>query len=176
MANTFVALATITVGSGGASSMDFTNIPQTFTDLLIKISARGSYTGVQVRFNNDTGTNYTWIALKAAGAAGIGSENQTTFGTGYNTFIYMRTAVPSGATANAFGNGELYIPNYISSQSKTASMNSVADNNPSANSLSVITAGNWSGTSAITQITLNMDASGSFDQYTSATLYGIKNS
>ena len=44
MANTFEQITTVTVGSGGASSIDFTSIPQTYTDLVIKTSARNTST------------------------------------------------------------------------------------------------------------------------------------
>ena len=43
MANTFVLLASTTVGSGGASSIDFTSIPATYTDLVVKVSGRIDY-------------------------------------------------------------------------------------------------------------------------------------
>ena len=39
---TFIKIASVTVGSGGATSMSFTSIPNTYTDLVIKISARGT--------------------------------------------------------------------------------------------------------------------------------------
>ena len=38
--NTLVKIQTVTVGSGGASSIDFTSIPQTYTDLCLVYSAR----------------------------------------------------------------------------------------------------------------------------------------
>ena len=38
MPNTFKKISTVTVGSSGAASISFTNIPQTFTDLKIVMS------------------------------------------------------------------------------------------------------------------------------------------
>ena len=43
MAVTHNLISTITVGSGGAASIDFTSIPQTYTDLLVKISLRAVF-------------------------------------------------------------------------------------------------------------------------------------
>ena len=38
--NTFTLIASSTVGAGGASSIDFTSIPSTFTDLCLEASLR----------------------------------------------------------------------------------------------------------------------------------------
>ena len=43
--NTYVLLSSVTVGAGGASSINFTSIPATYTDLVLKISARTNSTG-----------------------------------------------------------------------------------------------------------------------------------
>ena len=42
MANTYELIASSTVGAGGASSIDFNSIPNTYTDLLVKLSGRSS--------------------------------------------------------------------------------------------------------------------------------------
>ena len=51
-------ISSVTVGSGGASSIDFTSIPQTYTDLVVRWSTRGTaatvYDQVYVKFNNTT--------------------------------------------------------------------------------------------------------------------------
>jgi hypothetical protein len=38
--NTYTLISSVTVGSGGAANMGFTSIPATYTDLLVKLSAR----------------------------------------------------------------------------------------------------------------------------------------
>jgi len=60
----------------------------------------------------------------------------------------------STATANTFGNGSLYIPNYAGATNKSLSFDSVAENNATSAWLQ-ITAGLWSSTAAITRITLS---------------------
>ena len=47
MAKVFKALSTVTVGAGGAASIDFTSIPSTYTDLQILCSLKTSYSGAQ---------------------------------------------------------------------------------------------------------------------------------
>lgn len=44
MAITYRAIATVTVAAGGASSIEFTSISQTYTDLLLKVSLRDNRT------------------------------------------------------------------------------------------------------------------------------------
>ena len=42
MANTYTLISSVTVGSGGASSIEFTSIPSTYTDLLLNFSGRSN--------------------------------------------------------------------------------------------------------------------------------------
>ena len=178
MPDTFVKIASVTVGSGGASSIDFTSIPSTYTDLCVKVSVRNSATnaGLVVRLNNDTSTNYSWRLLYGNGAA-AGSFNEATFGNGYNTFIFAYVT-PSNATASTFANTEIYVPNYAGSNYKSLSMDSVSENNGST-AFQTMVAGLWSSTSAVTSLKVLPDPQGvsaNFDQYSTAVLYGIKNS
>ena len=82
MANTFELIASSTVGAGGASSIDFTSIPATFTDLVVKLSGRSTYSGggvadyAVIGFNGVT-TNQTMKYLYGTGSA-AGSFSDTT--------------------------------------------------------------------------------------------------
>jgi len=176
MPNTFVKIASITVGAGGAASIDFTNIPSTYTDLCLKLSTRTNNTGLRVRFNSDSGANYSWRRLLANGAGSF-SDSNTTFGSPYNTFLYFSMQDTTSDTANTFSNGEMYVPNYTVSTQKSASLDSVAENNATT-AYMAMQSGLWTGTAAITSIALTPDTgtSPSFAQYSTATLYGIKNS
>jgi len=108
MANTYTAIATVTVGSGGAATIDFTSIPNIYTDLCLKVSGRSNnssdyYSTLTMTFN---GTNtYTNRILFGTGS-GTGS--------GTDTSIKPFVQAPS-ATANTFGQNEFYIPNYAGS-------------------------------------------------------------
>jgi len=65
-------IASATVGSGGAASVDFTGIPATYTDLAILVSGRSGDTGggsfgVSIVFNNDTtASNYNLRRLTSS--------------------------------------------------------------------------------------------------------------
>jgi hypothetical protein len=180
MANTYQALATVTVGSGGSSTIEFTSIPQTYTDLVLRLSARTDEAGqgrsyVRHRYNSSSAASYGYLWL-------FGYDGNTVVGNGDTALtaghIIIVPAVD--ATANTFGNTELYIPNYTStSKFKVHSSFHVAENNSSSIYMVGQSASLWSVTDAITSITLyavNVGSSNKFVQHTTATLYGIKNS
>ena len=79
------------------------------------------------------------------------------------------------ATASTFGNGDIYIPNYAGSNYKSASADTVSENNASTG-YDDMTAGLWSNTAAITSIAISSFTSSTIIQYSTFYLYGIKNS
>lgn len=170
MATTQKLISSVTVGAGGAATIDFTSIPANYTDLLLKYSLRTNTTagaGGQIHkiTINGTTTSFTYRRLYGSGAT-VGSDNAANNTIGYND--------PSDYTANTFGNGELYIPNYAGATYKSISIDSVDENNATAAEMSIV-ASLWSNTAAITSIGLVPNA-GSWVQYSTAYLYGIKNS
>jgi hypothetical protein len=168
MANTFVKIASVTVGSGGASTIDFTSIPSTYTDLCLKVSGRGTqsatYATYEIKFNGAT-TPYALKQLYGSGTSAVSDQN---------SIRIALDATGATATSNTFGNNEIYIPNYAGSTSKSVSLDGVTENN-ATEAYAELYAGLWDNTPAITSITLGM-LTGSFVQYSTATLYGIKNS
>jgi hypothetical protein len=171
MANTFIKIASVTVGSGGAASMDFTSIPGTYTDLCIKVSARASaavvYGYCRISFNGDTASNFRSRILYGDSGT-VGSTNFAA-----DQYINGGLAAGTSATSSTFSNFETYIPNYAGSTQKSVSIDAVSENNSTTASNGYLTAGLWTGTAAITSIALTLD-SGNFVQYSTATLYGIK--
>lgn len=172
MPDTFIKIASITVGSGGASSIDFTAIPSTYTDLCIIMSARcaagtTNQTGT-MRFNSDSGNNYSARRLQGTGSA---AQSAAFSGT---ASLFAFYPAQTSTTANTFSSIQIYVPNYASSSQKSVSSESVEENNATAAD-AFLTSGLWTGTTAINAISLGV-FSGSFAQHTTATLYGIKNS
>ena len=171
MANTFTKIATVTVGSGGASSISFSSISSSYTDLCLKYS---------IRTSSNTLTNaYDYGHLEINGNTSSLSYRQLydDAGTAYSnsgSSVFYVWVSSSGATASTFTNGELYFPNYTSSNYKSFSLDEVNENN-GTQTLLIMTAGLWSNTSAINQLTIAPN-SGTYVQYSTATLYGIKNS
>jgi len=170
MANTFVAIATVTVGSGGSGSITFSSIPNTYTDLVLKCSARtgqaAPYTDIDITLNSESARQ--WQGFYQVNST-VGASNNTAFnivGEGNGT----------STTASTFSNFELYIPNYTSSNLKTIVSEVVQENDAVGSALDALHANSVTNGTAISSITLVPFDSQSFVQYTTATLYGIKNS
>ena len=168
MANTYTAIATVTVGSGGAATIDFTSIPATYTDLIIKVSARNTAASGLVYYNFNGNTSGRTARLLYGDGSAAGSVTYD------NTDPRIMIMNESGYTASSFSNGEIYIPNYAGSNNKSWSSDSVQETNATT-AYSYVMAGLWSNTAAITSIQLST-LTGNFAQYSTATLYGIKNS
>ena len=173
MATTYTLISSVTVGSGGAANIDFTSIPATYTDLCLVVSARSARTGdfrdeLHIRFNSDSGNNYTQRALNANGTS-VGSSTVSA-----TNYLKKGTMPTSDATASTFSNNQIYIPNYTSSNNKSVSSEQVTENNSATNNFLEMYAGLWSNSAAITSITLSPEVS-TFAQYSTAYLYGISN-
>lgn len=170
---TFVLIASSTVGAGGASSIDFTNIPQNYTDLIVKTSYRTNnaqtYDQLRLTFDGSSVANYSFKGLTGTGSA-ASSESSSSV-----TSIKVAPGDGASATANTFTNDEIYIPNYTSNNNKSLSSDGVGENNGTTAYDSMF-AGLWSNTTAVTSITLKPESGGLFAQYSTAYLYGIKNS
>jgi hypothetical protein len=168
MANTYTLLETITVGAAGASSVTFNSIPQTgYTDLVIKASVRNS-AGTQlmtIAYNGST-SNFSSRWLIGDGATASSSNSSTTFS---NLIAWIDG---SADTANTFSNTEITIPNYTSANFKSASADSVMENNSTTAYQSMI-ANLWSSTAAISSVTLNCYGGGNIAQYSTFSLYGV---
>jgi hypothetical protein len=170
----YILLGEVTVGAATASSVTFSNIPQTgYTDLKIAISARtnsgATRTDIRWYYNSDTsGNNYSYKrALAVDGitqAYGVNSGNYTDAGTAING---------NGATSNTFSNFELYIPDYAGSRAKSASGDWVAENNSGSSFILGINSYLWNQTAAISSITFSPAGGAIFSQYSTFYLYGI---
>lgn len=169
MANeTYTLIQKTTVGSGGAASIEFTSIPQTFTDLVVKLSGRNSRSGQVMQefvltFNNTT-ANYSERQLRGNGTSAI-SQNFS------GASIQQLGQPAASATANTFSNWEFYIPNYTSSNAKSISLDGVTENN-ATEAYTFLEAGLWNDTAAITSIKISAGAYLAV-QYTSVSLYGV---
>jgi hypothetical protein len=178
MATTYTLIASNTVGSGGASSITFSSIPQTFTDLLLKTSLRGDTTNSDIgitgyqthytRINNNLSNLHKSLYLTGNGSsASSGSA-------GLETVWRATGSTNSSDTSNTFANSELYIPNYTGSSYKSASADMTGENNGTTSGMQ-LSAFIFQSTAAVTQIDV-LASSGNFVQYSTFYLYGISNS
>jgi hypothetical protein len=158
----------IEVGSGGAASIEFAGIDGTGQDLMCLVSPRVSATGynVRARFNSDSGSNYAYRNLYGTGSS-VASQSYAT----QNGILFGIVAGGTN-TSDTFASVQLTVPNYSGSSSKTISSDSVSENN-ATQAYQQISAGSWTGTAAITTLTISVEGTATFSQYSTASLYKI---
>jgi hypothetical protein len=159
-------IQTVTVGAGGAASIEFTDIPQDGVDLVLLVSARNSDSGTSDNLNltfNSSSANLSRITLYGTGSASASQSG--------SDGAIIGGITSNGATANTFGNTELRISNYAGATNKSWSSDAVSENNGALVRTS-ITAGLWSQTTAISSISV----AGGYDflEHTTASLFKIK--
>ncbi len=171
----FESIATTTVGVGGASSVTFSSIPATYKHLQIRMinrvvgnSGGNTNSNIFMRFNGDTGTNYTrHLLYDQAGIGSVGSANAST--------IFASAAPNSGNTSGIFGAEVVDILDYANTNKfKTTRTIGGYDNNGVGGNRFSFESGVWRDTSAITTILIYPDNSETWAQYSSFALYGIK--
>jgi hypothetical protein len=162
--------------SSSAASVTFSAIPSTYTDLVLRLSARSSANTVAsyhlVTYNGSS-TSYSDTLLYKDGT---NATPQSQRGTGGAWYSYAGVGLPISAdqsTANTFSSDEIYIPSYTASQYKPASVFGTQENNSTAQKMAV-DASLWSNTAAITSITLTC-GDPSYVSGSSFYLYGISN-
>jgi hypothetical protein len=163
MANTYELISAVTVGAGGAASIDFSSIPGTYTDLCLRMSvsigsAGGTAQAMYVTINGSTST-FSGKYLYGDGSAPSSGSLARYVGSVNNHF----------PTCN---NMDIYLPNYAGSNNKSFNVDNVTERNAATADANLI-AGLWATTSAITS--LSVAAAASFVQYSTAYLYGVNN-
>lgn len=169
MAYTHSLLASSVLSSGSATSINFNNIPQNYTDLRLVLSTRDTYSGpaleVFLRFNGVESNIYTYRRLQ-------GSASSATTQTGSDTKLFIGGHPGATATSNTFSNIQIYVPNYAGSGQKSVSIDSTFLENGSGYAYAYFNNGISTMTSPVNSITLLPQTA--FAQYTSAHLYGIR--
>jgi hypothetical protein len=169
---TMTKISTYTVtNSGGDATVTFSNIPQHFTDIVLKCSIRSTagsnLSNPVITVNSDTTGTYFRKEMYAEGTSTTGGE--------YVQDRLVGSCPGGNASASVFGNLEVYFSNYRS--------NSYKNYNFDANSPSTSTSAYsiWSGSTLyysaapITSITTQISGSANYAQHSTFTLYGIKN-
>jgi len=135
----------------------------------LRSSDASAFVNFTLRFNGTTGgTAYGTTLLYGSGSSTTTAQNLNAAQIDYG---FQDGA---GATANTFGNAEIYIPNYSgTTYNKSLSLDQAQENNTSAAYLGFI-AGQYASTSAITQIGIYSSA-GNFVANSTVYLYGVKN-
>jgi hypothetical protein len=166
--SSYESISTVTVGAGGSSSISFTSIPSTYKHLQVRWIGRdiGNALGYALlRFNSDTGSNYSYHTLYGDGSiVGVDTGTSTTYGV---SGLY-------GGTSSIFAANVLDILDYANTNKfKTTRVLDGFDVNGSGGYLE-FTSSLWRSTSAVTSIAIEPQAGKTFAQYSQFALYGIK--
>lgn len=165
MPSTYTPIASVTLSST-ASTVVFSSIPSTYTDLIIISDARAATNAsLSLYFNSDTGTNYSYTVLDAEGTA-IQANRQT------NT-----TGIQVASWSIGMGSTTIPTPaiTHINNYSNTTTNKPVITRSGAINASNTVSvdifSGAWRSTAAISTVTIqgNTIAVGSV-----FTLYGIK--
>jgi hypothetical protein len=166
----YESIATVTVGSGGSSTVTFNSIPSTYQHLQIRVHGMLTATSAAISFRVGTGgtpdtttSNYYYHRLTgngAAASAGAGAD-------------IPQSAWVTGNSSTA--NPEVFVTDILdykdTNKQKTIRMLSGVDNNGSGEIN--LTSAVWKNTGAIDVIQM-IPNTGNFAEYASFALYGIK--
>jgi len=163
MPATYEPIATTTL-SATASSITFSSIPNTYTDLrLVVVYKSGNMTGTRMRFNSDTGTNYSVTVLNGSGSA-LGS-----FRTTNGDLLDLTVGFSTGTTlAPVFFAVDIF--SYLAATNKTVLCEMSGDGDGQGNVTR--SAGLYRSTSAINSLTI-LANNADYSIGTTVTLYGI---
>lgn len=170
MAATYYLIAKNTLTSN-TTTVTFSSIPNTYTDLILKFSTRhnssANFNDYRLSFNGSSATNYSLARIRVHNST-VSSEE-----TSNATYIGPTQSAQNNDT-NTFSNVEIYIPSYTASQNKPLYWYNVAEEN-SANAHIQSIASLFRDTTAISSIGITQDT-GDFASGSSFRLYGIKKS
>jgi len=158
---TYTPLANLTLGAT-SSSITFSSIPATYQDLEIVLQGSSTdNTDALLRLNGDTGTTYRYQRFGGNGTAysSVAGSSQTS----------ARMTDLSAFSSTTTGQLNISILDY-SATDKVKTIISKGDN------AGVATEGfinRWTGTAAVTSVTILVSTATTFTVGTTATLYGI---
>ena len=165
-----------TLLASSSGTITFSNIPQNYKHLQIRMISRNTGAGIAgtlnnwLTFNSDSGSNYTYHGLQGNGTAAAA------FGAATQTRITLPNQSPGAdATANAFGAAVIDILDYANTNKfKTVrTLYGANDNTTNTEYRVFLVSGLWMNTAAITSITLVPELA-NFATNSRFSLYGIK--
>jgi hypothetical protein len=169
-ANDYESIATVTVGSGGSSSVSFTSIPSTYQHLQVRVLAKQTGTGTDqpllFRVNSATGS-YAVHNLRGNGssALALGSINEAD--------IFYQTQMATGSMASEIYSAFIIDLLDYSNTNKFKTIRGLGGFDANGSGTIALNSSLYQSTSAISTITFAPN-SGNLSQFSSFALYGIK--
>jgi hypothetical protein len=163
MARTYEPIATQTVGTA-TQTITFSSIPQTYTDIVVASAIQVSgNVNVWVRFNSDTGSNYSFTTLQGNGSTGVSGRSAN------DTKIQLDSVAYPYFAGTGFSPNLVHVFNYSNA---TVYKTCLLRANNATVGVSLF-CGLWRNTAAITSISFIAGAV-NFSVGTTFTLYGVK--
>jgi hypothetical protein len=160
----FDSIATITVGSGGTSNIEFTSIPATYTHLQVRVLHKNSTAnnGFDIQLNGDTTSGrYTIHALVGdASSASTVSNGSNNFGRLYGL-------------GNQWGSAIIDILDYTDTNKKRT-VRAVCGVDTNGSGVLSLDSFLYTQTTAVSSIKCFPSASATWSEYSHFALYGIK--
>jgi hypothetical protein len=163
----FESIASAT-GTGSSGTITFSAIPSTYTSLQIRaiVFSATNNSSVRLRFNGDSGNNYSYHQLSGTGSSAYASGVASISGP-------IVIGPWTGTISNMPLVGIIDIHDYTSTtRNKTVRAISGVNDNTTNDEIS-LTSGAWLNTNAVTSISL-VSTSGNWATTTQFALYGIK--
>ena len=169
--NSYESIATVSVGSGGQATVEFTSIPSTYKHLQVRAIGRTTTanTGVDnvyVRVNSDSGTNYARHHIigngSTASAGSASSTNQAVLG----------DIARNNNTSGMFGAFVIDILDFANT-SKYKTFRAISGSDLNGSGEMRFRSSLWMNTNAISTITL-IPENNNFAEHSQFALYGIK--
>jgi len=164
---TMTLIETITVGSGGATSIEFTSIPQDGVELYAEFSTRSNNSAlvknIRIYFNGQTGGTYPTCYIDGNGSSTQFSNTGYSFGGRTNS---------AGSTAGTFTSTGIRMPNYTSTGTHLSLIESVAEN-AAAECYLFLAAQGLTTSGAITSMKFETSSADTLLEHSSASLYTI---
>jgi hypothetical protein len=154
--NTYTSIATITLTSSD-SEVVFSSIPATYRDLILVISGKTTADTVWgLRFNSDSGSNYSFVRMYGTGSSTVSDSNSA------NNSAYIETGLSSDQS-----HWVMQLMDYSATDKHKTYL--------SRNSQSIVSAyaGRWANTSAVTSISTYLESATTWAAGTTFSLYGV---
>lgn len=166
----YESIETVTVAST-ATTVSFTSIPSGYQHLQIRLITRNNRAntldGLYVRFNSDSGNNYSDHFLRGSGE-GVAANATTS-----TSLMFVGTVPATSSTASVFGVAVIDVLDYANTN-KNKTLRSLLGYDANGTGFVGLFSGAWYSTAAITSITLGSTNGNGFLQNSSFALYGIK--
>ena len=157
---TYTPLATVTLASA-TSTISFSSIPGTYRDLIFVINIAATATvlnQVFIRFNGDSGSNYSYLEAFGTGSGtGGGFNGSTTF----NMIGYHG------------GGGSVITIAQVMDYSATDKHKTSLVRNDKSDQGATMIASRWANTSAVTSALISNTTPANFPVGTTVSLYGV---